>query len=210
MRIKPPNDRNNGDGDDDDRLPTDPSVIGEMLGDEVEDYLAHVLADVPPLDEEEPPFTPPSRSRRPIGPKRPALHLVPTSKDDHEDRDDAAALDPEAAIEAGRTARTRMVRSAAGGSALVALAAAFACWGESVAVTGPMAVYGTGWVGYLWWNAALRPSFPDTVTAISDGISRAVSSALSSRATPDPDAPTAGTKTVVSVEEVNKPTTDNT
>ncbi|WP_405180254.1 hypothetical protein OG225_02635 [Nocardia sp. NBC_01377] len=214
MRIKPPNPRD--DGDDDDRLPTDPSVIGEMLGDDFEDYLAHVLEGVPPLDGEAPPYVPPSRSRRPIGPKRPALHLVPNDDDHDADRDAAAALDPEAAIEAGRSARTQMMRRAAGGSALVALAAALACWGESVVVTGPMAVYGTGWVGYLWWNAALRPSFPDAVATVSDGIGRGVSGAFATLTSksdrPETSAATTrseAAKTAVSVEEVNKPDIDS-
>ncbi|MET7770182.1 hypothetical protein [Nocardia sp. NPDC005366] len=176
MRIIRPDDDNDRDDEHDPEQGPTRAEIGDFA-DEVEDYLAHVLANVPPPDSDEPPYTPPSRSGRPIGPKRPALHLVP-NEDGDRDRD-AAAVDPEAVIEAGRSARTRMVRSASGGSAVVVLAGAFACWGESFAVTGPLAVYGAGWVGYLWWNAALRPSFPETVTAVTGGIGRGVSGAVS-------------------------------
>ena len=58
-------------------------------------------------------------------------------------------------------------------------AAAVLGWGESFTVVGPLAVYGTGWIGYLCWNAALRPSFPDTVQMLAEGIGRGVTATVS-------------------------------
>ncbi|WP_216916360.1 hypothetical protein [Nocardia noduli] len=225
MRIIRPDDSNDDDNDDKGRADSGPGRGGGSFGreltpadfagvaDDVEDYLADVLAGVPPFDGDEPLYTQSSRSARPIGPKRPALHLVSPGTDPDQESDDGTGRDHDELIAAGRNARKRMLRHAGSGTVLVVTVGAVAGWGESVVVTGPLAVYGLAWVGYLWWNAALRPSFPDTVTAISDGISRAVSGALSRRTTPDLDAPavpSGGSNTAVSVEEVNKPTTDNT
>ncbi|MEV0294220.1 hypothetical protein [Nocardia sp. NPDC050710] len=157
MRIIRPDDRDDDGHDhshDEGRIPADPRAIGDILGDELEDYLAQVIADVPPPEDAQP--TGPSRSGRPIGPKRPALHLVATDTDSDDDAE--PEVDPDAAIEAGRAARHRMLRGAAGGSSVVVLSATLAAWGEPLAVSGPLAAYGAGWVAYLWWNAALRPS----------------------------------------------------
>ncbi|MGN2640604.1 hypothetical protein ACTD5D_31430 [Nocardia takedensis] len=180
MRIIRPDD-NHDDHDDDrdraeDRGPDDPDFFSD-IGDEVEDYLAHVLADIPPLDPDEVP-APTAGPRGPKPPKRGVLHLVPTDDPDADDPT-PVAVDPDTAIAAGRGARKRMVRGAAGSSALVVAAATVLGWGESFTVVGPLAVYGTGWVGYLCWNAALRPSFPDTVHTLADGIGRGVTATVS-------------------------------
>ncbi|MGN2640516.1 hypothetical protein ACTD5D_30980 [Nocardia takedensis] len=179
MRIIRPDD-NHDDDRDGNRGPDDPDFFSD-IGDEVEDYLAHVLADVPPLDPDEVPAPTTTGPRGAKPPKRGVLHLVPTD-DPHADTPTPVAVDPDTAIAAGRGARKRMVRGAAGGSVLVVAAAAVLGWGESFTVVGPLAVYGTGWVGYLCWNAALRPSFPDTVHAVAEGIGRSVTATVSTLA----------------------------
>ncbi|MBH0775058.1 hypothetical protein [Nocardia bovistercoris] len=181
MRIIRPDDNHdhNDDHHDDDggELGLPESAFTDV-GDEAEEYLAQVLADIPPPDTDEPPPAPTRRPATPLGPKRPALHLVAPDDDPDPysaDQDTTAvAVDPDTAIRAGQAARRRMVRGAAGGSAVVVAAAALAGWGEPVTVTGPLALYGTGWVAFLWWNAALRPSIPDTGTAVVGGIGHTV------------------------------------
>ncbi|MEV6388900.1 hypothetical protein [Nocardia xishanensis] len=168
MRIIRPHDHN--DDDPDDRQPkrpgpVDPAQQGQQLADEVEDFLASAVANVPPVDDE----SPVSAAAKP----RPALRLVPDA-DDSDTAEWDAPLDPAEIAAAGRGARRRMVRGAAGGSTVVVLSGLLATWGESLVVTGPVAVYGAGWLAYLWWNAALRPSAPDVLAAVAAGIGHAL------------------------------------
>ncbi|MGV9616276.1 hypothetical protein [Nocardia xishanensis] len=168
MRIIRPHDHNDDDPDDHQHKrpgPVDPTQQGQQLADEVEDFLASVLANVPPVDEE--------GSVNPAATPRPALRLVP-EVDDRDTAEWDAPLDPAEIAAAGRAARWRMVRSAMGGSTVVVLAGLLAAWGEPLAVTGPIAVYGAGWLAYLWWNAALRPSAPDVLAAVTGGIGHAL------------------------------------
>lgn len=157
---------------DDDRTPQEPGspvesrepkAIGDILAAEFADYLADVVANAPePVD---PDTVPP--------PPRPALRLVTPVADEPATGDWDKPFTVTEAVEAARTARRRVVRAAAGGSAVVVTAALFASWGEPPIVTGPLAVYGTGWLAYLWWNAALRPSIGQVLTAITHTVSAA-------------------------------------
>ncbi|WP_433193818.1 hypothetical protein ACQP1G_34235 [Nocardia sp. CA-107356] len=141
--------------------PSDPKALGDILADEVADFLAAVaeIADNP---------TP--RNNPATEPVKPTLRLV-TSDDTAIPE---AVTDPAAIVKAGRAARRRMIRGAAGGSSVVVGLAVLAGWGQPWLVTGPLAAYGTGWLAYLWWNAALRPSIPQVLGSAVTGIGHAV------------------------------------
>lgn len=55
-------------------------------------------------------------------------------------------------------ARGRIWRAGAAGSSVVVGLAATAAWGQPAEVFVPVAVYGLGWIAYLSWDAARRPS----------------------------------------------------
>ncbi|MFG3621503.1 hypothetical protein [Nocardia sp. NPDC047654] len=162
--IRDNNDHNNDEDPDERRRPASERDQAEILAEEIEDYLADVLACAPPDTQDFEPSPP-----RP----RPALHLVKTETTGT-DPDDDKPLDPEVFAAAGRAARRRMARGAAGGSAVVVTATALATWGQPWIVTGPLAGYGTAWLAYLWWNAALRPSIPELISTVTSGISHAI------------------------------------
>ncbi|WP_433629108.1 hypothetical protein [Nocardia sp. CA-120079] len=167
MRIRNNNHDHNGEDPDEGREPTDPKLQGEKLAEEVAEFLAAAVAAV-----DNPPTR--ARSSEPESTDRPVLRLV---KKDATDRDDAngwdTPADPGTAIAAGRAARRRVARGAAVASALVVTATAFAAWGQPWLVAGPLAAYGTGWLAYVWWNAALRPSIPQVLSTVSSGVSTA-------------------------------------
>ncbi|MGY2027261.1 hypothetical protein [Nocardia gipuzkoensis] len=165
--IRDNNDHNNDEDPDERRRPASERDQAEILAEEIEDYLADVLACAPP---DTPDFTPPAPQ------PRPALHLVKTDTDTTggADPDYDKPLDPEVFAAAGRAARRRMARGAAGGSAVVVTATVLATWGQPWIVTGPLAGYGTAWLAYLWWNAALRPSIPDVISTVTSGIGHAI------------------------------------
>ncbi|MGW4123469.1 hypothetical protein [Nocardia sp. NPDC004711] len=54
--------------------------------------------------------------------------------------------------------RGQIWRASAAGSFVVVGLAASAAWGQPAEVGVPVAVYGLGWIAYLTWNAARRPS----------------------------------------------------
>ncbi|WP_174188469.1 hypothetical protein [Nocardia barduliensis] len=162
--IRDNNDHNNNEDPDERRTPAGERNQAEILAEEIEDYLADVLACAPPDTQD---FTPSAPQ------PRPALHLVKTDTTGT-DPDYDKPLDPEVFAAAGRAARRRIARGAAGGSAVVVTATVLATWGQPWIVTGPLAGYGTAWLAYLWWNAALRPSIPDVLSTVTSGIGHAI------------------------------------
>ncbi|WP_406272518.1 hypothetical protein OH799_32920 [Nocardia sp. NBC_00881] len=172
MRIfRDNNDHNDEDPDEgrnESHEPIDPKAIGDILADEFADYLADVTAAAD---------NPPPQHRQPTDdtepPARPTLRLVKNDDTDTDTDEGDKPLDPRAAAAAGRAARRRLVRGAAGGSAVVVTATALATWGQPWMVAGPLAAYSTGWLAYLWWNAALRPSIPDVLTTLTSAVSTA-------------------------------------
>ncbi|MGK8487103.1 hypothetical protein [Nocardia asiatica] len=164
--IRDNNDHNNDEDPDERRTPASERDQAEILAEEIEDYLADVLACAPPDTQDLEPSAPHPR---------PALHLVKTDTATTSiDFDGDKPLDPEVFAAAGRAARRRMARGAAGGSAVVVTATVLATWGQPWIVTGPLAGYGTAWLAYLWWNAALRPSIPDVISTVTSGIGHAI------------------------------------
>ncbi|WP_378736692.1 hypothetical protein [Nocardia brasiliensis] len=175
MRIRNnPDDHNNDDDPDERREPVEPKPIGDILAAEFADYLAHVVANVPP------PANP--EDATPSTPQRPDLRLVAPATDELDSEDWDKPFTVEEALQAARIARRRVVRGAAGGSAVVVTAVLFAGWGEPLIVTGPLAVYGTGWLAYLWWNAALRPSLGQVLAAGFGGVRAALTVVLTTLA----------------------------
>ncbi|MFC9434001.1 hypothetical protein [Nocardia sp. NPDC057030] len=182
MRYRP----DHNDDDPDNHTPNDPTpapaesqepkTIGDILASEFASFLADAVAKVPP------PQTDPAYEPEP--PTRPNLHLVTTEPEPAAaapaGRDEPFTADD--AVTAARTARRKVARAAAGGSAVVVAAVAFAGWGEPPIVTGPLAVYGTGWLAYLWWNAALRPSIGQILAAGIGGVRTAFAVVLTTLA----------------------------
>ncbi|CAM4487259.1 hypothetical protein NONI108955_34355 [Nocardia ninae] len=143
--------------------PGEPTQIRDILAAEFADYLADVVAKVPPPENPDDPTPAPP-------PARPNLRLITTPDDKAVTTDWDEPLTVADAVTAARTARRRVVRGAAGGTAFVVTAVVVAGWGEPLIVGGPLAVYGAGWLGYLWWNAALRPSAGQILAASAHGI----------------------------------------
>ncbi|MFI6368957.1 hypothetical protein ACIBG0_40300 [Nocardia sp. NPDC050630] len=166
MRIIRDNDHNDEDPDEQ-REPIEPKAIGDILADEFSDYLADVAAaaDTPNQDHRD--------TSKPHAPVRPVLRVVQNNDTNDCVQEWDKPLDPDTVAKAGRAARRRMVRGAAGGSSVVVTATLLSTWGQPWIVTGPMAAYGTGWLVYLWWNAALRPSIPDVLATVTNGVSTA-------------------------------------
>ncbi|WP_329405969.1 hypothetical protein OG563_30495 [Nocardia vinacea] len=160
-RIRNRNNDHNEEGPDEGRDRNDPKSQGEKFADEVEDFLASVAEMID---------NPAPRPNSAAEPVRPTLRLVTT--------DDTAipeaVTDPTAITKAGRAARRRMIRGSVGGSSVVVGLAWFAGWGQPWLVAGPIAAYSTGWLAYLWWNAALRPSIPQVLGSAASGIGHAV------------------------------------
>ncbi|MFD0362735.1 hypothetical protein ACFQZZ_14925 [Nocardia sp. GCM10030253] len=157
--IRDNHDHNDENEPDEGRVPTEPKAIGDILGDEFEDYLKDVIAaaDNPPPDH----WPPPAETGQP---QRPALRLVKTDTD---------VTDP-VLTATDSEARGRTIRRSAGASSFVVALAVTAGWGEPFLVAGPIGAYGAGWLAYLWWNAALRPSIPQVLTTVTSGIGHAV------------------------------------
>ncbi|MBF6296816.1 hypothetical protein IU459_04560 [Nocardia amamiensis] len=165
MRMIRDNNDHNSEDPDEGRRPASERDQAEILAEEIEDYLADVLACAPPDTQD---FE--SAAPQP----RPTLRLVKTdATTTSTDPDCDKPLDPEVFAAAGRAARRRAARVAAGGSAVVVTATVLATWEQPWTVTGPLAVYGTAWLAYLWWNAALRPSIPDVIGSAINGVSTA-------------------------------------
>lgn len=178
--------------------PPDPDDVGDLIAAEFRAYLDNAGA----LD---------PHPNHQTTPSRPALRLIKPDRDDTGGAEVAALeLDPAELAAAGKAARRRMVRGAAGGSAVVVAAGVLAGWGQPLVVTGPLAVYGTGWIAYLWWNAALRPPVPVVLHGAADRIGAAVAAvfavltrlahALHQRAARDRHAPTGDDSTPATAE----------
>ncbi|MVU79476.1 hypothetical protein GPX89_19785 [Nocardia sp. ET3-3] len=137
--------------------------VGDILGDEASAFIAAatVAADGPgfPLGLDVPEESIPAK---------PVLRLVTPEK--HLD------TAPSSPAQAGL--RPRLLRAGLGGSALVAVILLIADWRQPAVVAAPLAVYGLGWVAYLWWNAALRPPLPQTLIALTTAIGRALAALL--------------------------------
>ncbi|WP_406237516.1 hypothetical protein [Nocardia sp. NBC_01009] len=168
MRIIRPHDPD----DDDDRqhgrtqepaaTPTDPAIAGELFADEVEEFLA-ALANpdrTAPVAATEPPISTDQSVRRA------APTVVPNTEDQPAEH---VAAPPVPA-----RPRARMLGRTAASSSVVVGLGVTAGWGEPLLVTGPLAVYGAGWLAYLWWNAALRPPIPLALGHVSHALSSAV------------------------------------
>ncbi|WP_280434440.1 hypothetical protein [Nocardia carnea] len=153
----------------------DPRELADVIGDEFTDYLNAVLAEGSPPDDDI--VRPPAKDLSPAAAGTPALRLVkdegsvPAEKTVSEE-----ATDPHAAASA---ARKRLIRGSAKGSAVVAGLGLVAGWGEPLVVVGPLAVYGAGWLAYLWWNAALRPPIPQAIGSTSHALTGGIAAAAS-------------------------------
>ncbi|MET8428367.1 hypothetical protein [Nocardia sp. NPDC004860] len=115
----------------------------DLLADEI----AHFLSDTAGAADQRPPA-------------KPILRLVPPLTTPEQ----ATAAAP---VETGEPApvpavkphtRGQIWRASAAGSFVVVGLSAVAAWGQPAEVGVPVAVYGLGWIAYLTWNAARRPS----------------------------------------------------
>ncbi|WP_280410092.1 hypothetical protein [Nocardia brasiliensis] len=149
MRIIRNSDHNDEDPEDSDG--NDPAVQGEILADEVADFLAAAAAAAPFYTGQDAPIEP--------APIKPVLRLV---KPDH-----TSTIEIPVTTAAG----SKAWRAGAGGSTTVVVLALVAAWGEPAVVTVPLVVYGAGWIAYLWWNTALRPPIPQAAIAAWTAIS---------------------------------------
>ncbi|MFE3080897.1 hypothetical protein [Nocardia tengchongensis] len=70
----------------------------------------------------------------------------------------AEAVQPAPTPVAKPHTRGQIWRASAAGSFVVVGLAATAAWGQPAEVAVPVVVYGLGWIAYLSWNAARRPS----------------------------------------------------
>ncbi|MEV6322436.1 hypothetical protein AB0M45_14760 [Nocardia sp. NPDC051787] len=169
MRIIRPHD----DNDDDDQrrpdpatTPTDPAIAGELFADEVEDWLAGIA------DLDTTPTTATAQNERPAADTMPVRRAALTVLPDLDDEPTEQATAAVAPVPARSRAQT--MRRTAAASAVVVGAAVTAGWGEGPLVVGPLAVYGSAWVAYLWWSAAHRPPLPQAIGAVTAGIGHAV------------------------------------
>ncbi|QIS02335.1 hypothetical protein F5X71_08370 [Nocardia brasiliensis] len=153
----------------------EPKAIGDILAAQFASFLADAVAKVPPPE-------PDPDDTTPATPPRPNLRLVTTQPDHTAPADGDEPFTVEAAVNAARTARRKVVRGAASGSTFVVAAGVFAGWGEPLIVAGPLAVYGAGWLAYLWWNAALRPSLGQVLTTVFGALRTAVAVVLTTLA----------------------------
>lgn len=153
----------------------DPREIADIIGDEFTDYLNAVLADGSPPDEDI--VRPPTKVRSSADPDTPMLRLV---KDENpKPHPDGAAGEADEREAAAKAARTQLIRGSAKGTAIVAGLGVAAGWGEPFVVVGPLAVYGAGWLAYLWWNAALRPPIPQAIGSASHALTGGIAAAAS-------------------------------
>ncbi|MFE3799283.1 hypothetical protein [Nocardia tengchongensis] len=109
----------------------------EVMADEIADFLSDVADDNPST----------APAARPMaGPEQPVT-AVPTE-----------AGDPVPVSAANPRTRGRIWRASAAGSSVVVGLAATAAWGQPAEVGVPIVLYGLGWIAYLSWDAARRPS----------------------------------------------------
>ncbi|MFE3000730.1 hypothetical protein ACFXG4_37740 [Nocardia sp. NPDC059246] len=115
----------------------------DLLADEIADFLSDTAG---------------AADQRP--PVKPTLRLVPPLTAPEQ----ATASAP---VETGEPAlvpvvkphtRGQIWRASAAGSFVVVGLAAVTAWGQPFEVGVPVAVYGLGWIAYLSWSAARRPS----------------------------------------------------
>ncbi|MGX1805175.1 hypothetical protein ACWIGI_05625 [Nocardia sp. NPDC055321] len=137
------------DDDHDDEKPRpsdDPAAQAELLADEIQDW----------LDERDRAKTTPQTPMASVTP------LFPVATDPATASETAAAdaLKPVATPVPAAVTHTRgqIWRASAASSFVVVGASTVAIWGQPAEVGAPITVYGLGWVVYLLWNSAHRPS----------------------------------------------------
>ncbi|MFB7722304.1 hypothetical protein [Nocardia sp. NPDC056100] len=115
-------------------------VQAELLADEIADFLTETV------DEADQP--------RPAGPTTQPVPVTTTPQQSTT----AAPVEPRPAPTANPYTRGQIWRASAAGSFVVVGLAAIAAWGQPAEVGAPAILYGLGWLAYLNWNAARRPS----------------------------------------------------
>ncbi|MEV6100665.1 hypothetical protein [Nocardia sp. NPDC051981] len=109
----------------------------EVMADEIADFLSDVA-------DENPQAAP---TARPVAvPEQPATAAP------------AESGDPVPVPAANPRTHGRIWRASTAGSSVVVGLAATAAWGQPAEVGVPIVVYGLGWIAYLSWDAARRPS----------------------------------------------------
>ncbi|MFJ9368777.1 hypothetical protein ACIRRA_30725 [Nocardia sp. NPDC101769] len=121
----------------------------EVMYDEIADYLADPAAYDTNLDE--------TIARSPA---KPILRLVPPlpTPQPSTTATPAESGDPAPVLPTKPPTRGQIWRASAAGSFVVVGLATTAAWGQSAEVGAPVVLYGLGWIAYLAWNAARRPS----------------------------------------------------
>ncbi|MBF6065427.1 hypothetical protein IU500_34405 [Nocardia terpenica] len=152
----------------------EPQPIGDILADQVSAFLAQVAAvadDQSTTLSHDAPVEP-----RPDPAVKPALRLV-TTGDTDTGTGTGEMADPADARRAGTRVRLELLRAGIGGTTVVVAAAAVAGWGQPAVVVAPIAVYGLGWIAFLWWNAALRPPLRQVLAVIITACARGIAAA---------------------------------
>lgn len=149
MRIFRDHDHNGDDDHNDDEQPRknlsrdDIAAQAEEMVDAISDFLSGVAGAADQLPQA-------------IPAARPATMLTTQGQ--------ATAAAPAEAVQPAPTpvakphTRGQIWRASAAGSFVVVGLAATAAWGQPAEVGVPVVVYGLGWIAYLSWNAARRPS----------------------------------------------------
>ncbi|WP_067704490.1 hypothetical protein [Nocardia jejuensis] len=137
------------DDDHDDEKPrnsADPAAQAEVLADEILDW----------LDERDRANTTPQTPMASVTP------LFPVTTNPTIASETVAAEGPRPVTTPAPTAtphtRGQIWRASAASSFVVVGASTVAIWGQPAEVGVPITVYGLGWVAYLIWNSARRPS----------------------------------------------------
>ncbi|MEG8177474.1 hypothetical protein GZH49_02865 [Nocardia terpenica] len=150
----------------------EPQAIADILADQFSAFLAEVAAvadDQPATFPQDAPVEP-----RPDPAVKPALRLVTT---DDTNTGIGEMADSADVRRAGTRVRRELLRAGIGGSVVVVAAAAVAGWGQPAVVVVPIAVYGLGWIAFLWWNAALRPPLRQVLAVIITACARGIAAA---------------------------------
>lgn len=144
--------RDSDDPDDDPpRKPIDPHNLegqADQLADEIADWLTEVVDEVDEGND-----VGPASTATPTAPTTPTTG--PTNGAPHPPTRHSAGPAPTA--NPPRSTR-RVWRASAASYSVVVTATALAATGQPAPVTVPVVAYGLGWIAYLCWNAAHRPS----------------------------------------------------
>ncbi|QLY33963.1 hypothetical protein H0264_18560 [Nocardia huaxiensis] len=130
--------------------PDEVAAQADLLADEIADHLADVAAaaDATTAGTDQP------------APAKPTLRLVPplAAPAATDTSDTAKHPEPESVSSAAPPSWGRVWRASAAGSSVVVGIAATTAWGQPAEVGIPVTVYGLGWIAYLLWDTAHRPS----------------------------------------------------